>query len=94
VIVVVLVIVVLVLVVVIVVVVLVVLLRYFHLHGKRTKVHGSSWYIYVYWPSCLCLVYMWLLAIVPTFLAGFGNLPVQGRCCQNFQWILTYCLFM
>jgi hypothetical protein len=23
----------------------------------------------------------------------FWNLPVQGRCCQNFQLILTYCLF-
>ena len=76
-----LVVVVLVLVVVVVVVVLVVvLLRYFHLHGKRTKVHGSSWYIYVCWLSCLCLVYMWLLAIAPTFLVGFGNLPVPGRC--------------
>ena len=50
-----LVVVVLVLVVVVVVVVLVVvLLRYFHLHGKRIKVHGSSWYI--------CL-----LAFVPMF---------------------------
>ena len=50
-----LVVVVLVLVVVVVVVVLVVvLLRYFHLHGKRTKVPGSSWYI--------CL-----LAFVPMF---------------------------
>jgi uncharacterized membrane protein YhaH (DUF805 family) len=49
-----LVVVVVVLVVVVVVVLLVVLLRYFHLHGKRTKVHSSSWYI--------CL-----LAFVPMF---------------------------
>ena len=54
--------VVLVLVVVVVVVVLVVvLLRYFHLHGKRTKVHDSSWYIYMFvglhayvWYICGC----------------------------------------
>ena len=32
---------------------------------------------------------MWLLAFVPCFFAGFGNLPVQGRCCQNFQSTLT-----
>jgi hypothetical protein len=60
---------VLVLVVVVVVVLLVVLLRYFHLHGKRTKVHGSFWYIYMFvglrayvwyicgcWPLRLCFL--------------------------------------
>jgi hypothetical protein len=31
------------------------------------------------------LIYVWMSAIVLSVLfAGFGNLPVQGRCCQNF----------
>ena len=30
---------------------------------------------------------MWLSAIVP-FVAGFGNLPVQGRCCWNLDLAL------
>ena len=37
---------------------------------------------------------LWMLAFVPSFLAGFGNLPVQGRCCRNFEQKITYCLFM
>ena len=55
-------------------------------------------------------IYMWFLAFVfmcgirvvyvlsaiePTsFFAGFGNLPVQGRFCQNFLLILLFLLFL
>ena len=28
------------------------------------------------------------------FLAGFGNLPVQGRCCQNFQLFFKLLTFL
>jgi len=28
------------------------------------------------------------------FLTGFGNLPVQGRCCQNFQLFFTPFTFL
>jgi hypothetical protein len=40
-------------------------------------------------PSCW---EMWTSAIVPTFLAGFGNLPVQGRFCRIFQ-LIVMCFF-
>jgi hypothetical protein len=34
-----------------------------------------------------------LRAIV--FFVGFGNLAMQGRCCRNFEWILTvFALFV
>jgi hypothetical protein len=33
---------------------------------------------------------LWLLAFALLFFAGFGNLPVQGRCYQNFKWVLTF----
>jgi hypothetical protein len=39
------------------------------------------------------LVYMWLLAFVPCFFVGFWNLPVQGRCCRNFESTLTIFAF-
>ena len=29
---------------------------------------------------------------MPLFFAGFGNLPVQGRCCRNFELIVS-CFF-
>jgi hypothetical protein len=31
---------------------------------------------------------MWTSTFEPTFLVGFGNLPVQGRFCRNFQLIV------
>ena len=33
-----------------------------------------------------------MLAVV--FFAGFGNLPVQGRCCQNLELTQIYLFFM
>jgi hypothetical protein len=37
---------------------------------------------------------MWTSAFEPTvFLAGFGNLPVQGRFYRNFQLIVMSLLF-
>jgi len=37
---------------------------------------------------------MWLSAIVPLFVAGFGNLTVQGKCCQNFEFSLLCSFFI
>jgi hypothetical protein len=36
---------------------------------------------------------MWMSAFVPTFLAGFGNLPIQGRFYRIFQLIVMCFLF-
>jgi hypothetical protein len=42
------------------------------------------------WPSCLiCVVGHW----ANIFLAGFGNLPVQGRFCRNFVLIVLFFCF-
>jgi hypothetical protein len=35
--------------------------------------------------AIVSLIYLWMSAIVVLLLfAGFGNLPVQGRCCRFF----------
>jgi hypothetical protein len=39
------------------------------------------------------LICMWLLAIELLYVAGFGNLLLQGRCSQNFKWTLISLLF-
>jgi hypothetical protein len=59
------------------------------------------WYICGCWPSChVWYIYMVVdlramfgiyvvVGICAMFFAGFGNLPVQGRCCRNFESTLT-----
>jgi len=42
--------------------------------------------------SCELYVVVGHRAVI--FDAGFGNLPVQGRCCQNFDLTLLYVHFV